>query len=339
MFTINLDRSLFTPEKKIIASDAEFTITASRYAKGVESLVLANSRGFIEILPYMGQVLWNAEFDGKSLRMKNMFSEPNPASEIVDTYGCYAFHSGLLAAGVPSPEDTHALHGEFATATMDKAWLEIDDDAVRLVSSYEYVRGFGNHYLAKPSVTLRAGSAMFDIGMYVRNLSEYAPMPLQYMCHINHAFVDDGVMSESLPEGSFKLRRTVPAHVSPTPRWTELNEAILNGEIDGSSLSAATEFDPEIVYLADNLAEHGETAEFELLAPDGTVYATRFSTAEFSTATRWLLYNADQQVAAFVLPGTSRPEGFLAAKAAGTLINLAAGESRTFSVTTGIKEA
>ena len=55
-------------------------------------------------------------------------------------------------------------------------------------------------------------------------------------------------------------------------------------------------------------------------------------------ATRWLLHNPDQKVASFVLPGTSRPEGFLAAKAAGTLIELAPGATRSFHVSTGIKE-
>lgn len=339
MFTLPLQPVQFSAERAVILSNREFTVTTYRYPKGIESLRIENSRGYVEVLPFMGQILWDAQFDGHSLRMKNMFREPQPASEIVDTYGCYAFHSGLLAAGVPSPDDDHLLHGEFATAPMDRAWLEVDGGSIRIVSSYEYVRGFGHHYVAEPSVTLRPSCALFDIGMRVENLSAYAPMPLQYMCHINHAFVADGHMRESLPNGAFQLRRTIPAHVTPTDRWKDLNEQILNGQIDGASLSAATEFDPEIVFLADDLPQYGERADFELEAPDGTVYSTSFSTADFSTATRWLLYNEDQQVAAFVLPGTSRPEGFLAAKAAGTLVELEAGQSRSFKVTTGIKEA
>ncbi|MDI8799820.1 hypothetical protein MJM59_29255, partial [Salmonella enterica subsp. enterica serovar Montevideo] len=38
--------------------------------------------------------------------------------------------------------------------------------------------------------------------------------------------------------------------------------------------------------------------------------------------TRWILYNGDQQVAAFALPATCRPEGFLAAQRNGTLLQL-----------------
>ncbi|WP_239519515.1 aldose 1-epimerase family protein [Arcanobacterium phocisimile] len=314
-------------------------VQSFRYATGIETLRLDNSRGYIEILPFMGQIIWDAEFDHTSLRMTNMFSCPQPCQEIVDTYGCFAFHSGLLSAGCPSPADDHPLHGEFPCATMDEAWLEIDDDGtVRVVSSYEYVQGFGHHYWAVPHVEMRPDSAMFDIGMKVTNLSKYAPMPLQYMCHMNYAFVENGVMSENLPAGAFQLRRSVPAHVTPTPRWSEINEQILAGDIDASSLAQAKEFDPEIVFFADDLPQYGERVECELAGENGVVFRTEFSSEELPVATRWILYNADQQVAAFVIPGTSRPEGFLAACEAGTLIELGAGQTRTFTVTTGIKE-
>ncbi|QJC22544.1 aldose 1-epimerase family protein [Arcanobacterium buesumense] len=339
MLTIPLQRNQFTNVWQPIVTSEDIKVRSYRYDTGIETLRLENSRGYIEVLPFMGQIIWDAEFDDTSLRMTNMFSRPQPCKEIVDTYGCFAFHSGLLAAGCPSPEDNHPLHGEFPCATMDEAWLEIDDDGtVRIVSSYEYVQGFGHHYQAVPHVSMRPGSSMFDIGMKVTNLSKYAPMPLQYMCHMNYAFVENGVMTENLPEGAFQLRRTVPAHVTPTARWSEINEQILAGDIDGSSLAQAKEFDPEIVFFADDLPQYGKNIECELASEDGVVFRTEFSSEEFPVATRWILYNADQQVAAFVLPGTSRPEGFLAACEAGTLIELEAGQTRTFTVTTGIKE-
>lgn len=336
MLRVNLHREVFGESPRTILETADFKVVAKKYRKGIESLTIKNSRGFVEVLPFFGQIIWDANFDGHSLRMKSMFSEPQPAGEISDTYGCFAFHSGLLAAGCPAPEDTHPLHGEFPTAQMDEAWLEVEPGAVRVVSSYEYVRGFGNHYLAQPSVLLRAASALFDIDLQVQNLSAYAPMPLQYMCHMNYRFVEDGQIRQSLPDGAFSLRRSIPAHVVPTQRWSEINEQIISGAMDGNSLKYAKEFDPEIVYFADGLEQYGEVVRFELSAPDGTTFMTKFATADFPVATRWILYNADQQVAAFVLPGTSRPEGFLAAKAAGTLITLDAGQVRKFSVRTGI---
>ena len=271
--------------------------------------------------------------------MKNMFARPQPAREIVDTYGCFAFHSGLLAGGCPAPEDTHPLHGEFPCAQMDRAWLEIAPDAIRLVSEYEYVQGFGHHYLARPSVRLAAAAARFDIDMDVENRSAYQPMPLIYMCHMNYAYVAGGVMQQNLPDGAFQLRRTIPAHVHPTPAWQAFNEAILNGEVSADTLDRPDCYDPEIVYFADNLAQYGEALEFSLRDPaSGVAFSTRFNSRDFPCATRWILNNPDQQVAAFVLPATARPEGYRAAAAAGTLQWLKAGEHKHFHVNTGIQE-
>lgn len=339
---VPLQRSLFTADPshpQALLSHGELTAAAARYPSGVETLVMTSSRVRLEILPFMGQILWDAVVDGVSLRMDNMFRQPLPAKEITQTYGCFAFHSGLLSAGCPAPEDTHPLHGELSCAPMDAARLEVGEEGIRLVSTYEYVMGFGHHYRADPSVALRAGASTFDIDLSVTNLSAYAPMPLQYMCHMNYAFVPNGRMRQNLPAGAFALRRTVPAHVTPTPRWQTLNDEILAGHIDVDSLEMATEFDPEIVYFADDLPRYGRDLEFTLGAPDGPAFITRFSAADFPVATRWILHNADQRVAAFVLPGTSRPEGRLAAQKAGTLIEFEAGHSRRFHVTTGIKES
>ena len=77
-------------------------------------------------------------------------------------------------------------------------------------------------------------------------------------------------------------------------------------------------------------------SEFSMIAPDGTTFVTRFASAELNYVTRWILYNGDQQVAAFALPATCRPEGFLAAQRNGTLLQLEPQQTRTFTVTTGI---
>ena len=338
MYRINLARESFSAAETILVESPEFTVTGVRYPSGVESVTVHNSRGRVEVLPFLGQMVWDAEFDGVSLRMDSTFRQPKPSTLVEDTYGCFAFHSGLLAAGCPAPEDTHPLHGEFPCADFDEAWLEIDTDSVAVSGRYEYVKGFGDHYQAVPAVRLTAGSAMFDIDLSVTNLSAARTMPLQYMCHMNYAYSDGARMTQSLPDGAFRLRETVPAHVFPTPEWTVLNDAIRTGEVSADVLDAAQGYDPEIVFFADGLGRHGQDLEFRMERTDGITFCTRFSSADFPVATRWLLHNPDQRVASFVLPGTSRPEGFLAAKAAGTLIELAPGATRSFSVSTGIKE-
>ncbi|QRZ61274.1 aldose 1-epimerase family protein [Rothia sp. ZJ932] len=334
---IAIHRETFGDTPRDVFNSSHWQVWAKKYPSGVESLTVQSSRLRVEILPYLGGMLWDAEADGVSLRMKNMFTQPHPVATIQDTYGCFAFHSGLLANGCPSPEDKHPLHGEFPCAPMNRAQLVIHENGTLSVESqYEYVQGFGYHYTAVSSVTFTPDSGRFDIGLAVTNRSTYQRMPLQYMCHMNYAFVPGGTMHDNLDANAFKLRESVPAHVTPTPQWEEINRKILAGEYKADSLEGAEAFDPEIVYFADHLTEKVKDAQFTLTRPDGTAFYTSFATEEFPVATRWILHNPDQSVAAFALPGTSRPEGYLAAQKAGTLIELAPGETRHFTVTTGL---
>ncbi|WP_312952301.1 aldose 1-epimerase family protein [Superficieibacter sp.] len=332
---LTLWRELFSEQPRILLENDDFTVTAFRYASGVEGLRVANARGHLVILPWMGQMIWDAVFDGQDLTMRNMFSQPKPAGEIVETYGCFAFHSGLLANGCPSPEDTHPLHGEMACARMDDAWLELAGDSLRIGGGYEYVMGFGHHYQAQPAVVMHKGSALFDIQMAVTNLASVA-MPLQYMCHMNYAYVAQATFSQNVPDEALTLRESVPAHVKPTEQWLAFNQRILQGEASLEILNEPHYYDPEIVFFADKLDRYASAPEFRMIAPDGTTFVTRFSSADFNYVTRWILYNGDQQVAAFALPATCRPEGFLAAQNNGTLAHLEPQQTRRFSVTTGI---
>jgi len=332
---LTLWRELFSEQPRTLLENTDFTVTAFRYASGVEGMRIANSRGHLVILPWMGQMIWDAEFDGRDLTMRNMFRQPKPAREVVETYGCFAFHSGLLANGCPSPEDNHPLHGEMACASMDDAWLELDGDSLRIGSRYEYVMGFGHHYQAQSEVVLRKDSALFDIKMAVTNLASVA-MPLQYMCHMNYAYVPDATFSQNVPDEALTLRESVPAHVKPTEQWLAFNQRILQGEASLDTLNEPHYYDPEIVFFADNLSAYTDKPEFRMTAPDGTTFVTRFASAELNYVTRWILYNGDQQVAAFALPATCRPEGFLAAQNNGTLLYLEPQQTRTFTVTTGI---
>lgn len=337
MKKIFLDKKMFNKESYTIFKSEEFEVNLFKYPSDIEAMELKNNRGRVIILPYMGQIIWALEFDGNDLRMKNIFKMPHKAKEIVDTYGCFAFHSGLLANGCPSPEDNHPLHGEMSCSDMDKTWLEIDNDYIRVVSEVEYAKGFGNHYIAKPSVTLRAYKSNIIIQMDVTNLSECDDMPLQYMCHMNYAYVQDAKLTQSIPDSAFKIRESIPNHVHPTEKWLKYNEQLKNNPGKLNKLENSEMFNPEIVFFADNLKQYGDDLSFNMELPNGDKFFTEFSSKDFNFATRWLLYNADQQVGAFVLPGTCRPEGFNAAKNNGTLIYLKPKENKTFKVITGVK--
>jgi hypothetical protein len=185
-------------------------------------------------------------------------------------------------------------------------------------------------------VVLRSNSALFAMEMAVTNLAS-APMPLQYMCHMNYAYVPQATFSQNLPEDALTLRESVPAHVKPTEQWLAFNRCLQQGEATLTALTQPAFYDPEIVFFADRLDRYTDAPTFRMHSPDGVTYLTRFSSREFNYATRWILYNGDQQVAAFALPATCRPEGFLAAQRNGSLLTLAPGETRQFHVMTGIE--
>src|SRR5579862_2152726 len=107
-----LPRAGFGEKERVAARFGGLTARLFRYDSGIEAVRLSNARGNVVVLPYLGQMVLSAEFDGVPLAMESMFAEPRPARSIVETYGCLAFHSGLLRNGVPSALDAHELHGE-----------------------------------------------------------------------------------------------------------------------------------------------------------------------------------------------------------------------------------
>lgn len=339
MALVKIYKDDFHPYERMIIKQNDLEVITKKYPTEIESLIIKNARGYVEILPYMGQIIWDVVFDGKSLKLSNIFDMPRPAKTIIDTYGCFAFHSGLLANGCPASDDTHPMHGEFSVARMDEVVLYVDEHSIKVESALNFCQGFGFHYEAKPSVTVYENSSFIDIAMNVKNLT-HAPMPLQYMCHMNYAYFDNAQISSNVPDAAFKLRESIPSHVHPTQNWLAYNEKLKELQLQGKTLTTLNEpamYDPEIVFMADNLREFTAKAVFEMRTEDGAVAFSEFNTEEFPSATRWIMFNEDLKVGAFVLPATCRPEGFNAAKKAGTLIYLATNESRSFNVRTGLR--
>src|ERR1700727_2674425 len=104
---MSLRRSSFGEKEREAARCGGLTASQFRYDTGIEAIRLSNARGSVVVLPYMGQIVWSAKFDGVELAMQSMFREPRPAKVIVETYGCLAYHGGLLRSGVPTPQYTH----------------------------------------------------------------------------------------------------------------------------------------------------------------------------------------------------------------------------------------
>ncbi|WP_241565082.1 hypothetical protein [Paenirhodobacter populi] len=76
--------------ERIIAQGGAFTATAFRYPSGVAALTIRNARGYVTLLPFLGQMIWDAVFDGRRLTMGNVFPFPRAGGSILETmYGWF----------------------------------------------------------------------------------------------------------------------------------------------------------------------------------------------------------------------------------------------------------
>lgn len=339
--TLQLRENFFGEAEHLFADSHGMTAHLFRYDSGIAALRLGNRRGHLVVLPFFGQMIWDAVFDNVDLTMANMFSTPRPTDSIVGTYGCFAFHSGLLHNGCPGPEDSHALHGEMPCAKMDSAGLEFGEDVegpyMAVIGSYEYVMGFGNHYVARPRVVLRPDTALFDIGMSVKNLSG-TEMNLMYMCHVNFAFCKGARIVQPAPftPDATVVRTDVPAHVPRSPDYDALLDNLATDPSVMEVMNEPHRYDPEQVFYIRGLktGPDGKTASL-MKRSEGDGFYITYDPVDFPKTVRWVLANSDQKVCAFALPATAEPEGYTAEKAKGNVQLLKGREERHFSVRLG----
>lgn len=339
--SFTLEKDSFTASERTIAEFDGLKASSFVYPSGIQALRLSNRRGHLVILPFMGQMIWDAVFDGVDLTMKNMFTIPRPASDILGTYGCFAFHSGLLANGCPSADDSHPMHGEMPVAPMDTAVLECGEDEggsfMALAGTREYVMGFGAHYLARPRIKFRPDATLFDIVMDVENLAG-DPMSLMYMCHVNFAFAEDAkiIQPTEFNSENTRVRKVVPAHVPQSPEYLEFLTELVENPGLMETMNEPDRYNPEQVFYLRNLRANstGETATM-MKRVEGDAFHIAYNINEFDHTVRWVLANADQQVCAFALPSTCEPEGLIAETGKGNVRHLNAGERAHFSVQLG----
>jgi Domain of unknown function (DUF4432) len=342
---VDLKRSFFGETERIVLRYGQCTASLFRYRAGVEAIRLTNECGHIIVLPYMGQIVWRAVFDGVELAMQSMFREPRLAKAIVETYGCLAYHAGLLRNGVPSPQDTHVLHGEMPCAEMDEAGVECGTDArgpwIAVTGAREYAMGFGAHYRATPRVVLRADAADFDVVMEVENLSA-APMDLMYLCHVNFAFAEGGriVQPVSFTPEHVVTRTAIPGHVAPNDDYRALLGELAKNPARMEILDEPHRYDPEQVFYIKGLKRGADgLVHFMMARREGDGFTIAWDPESMPHTIRWVLVNSDQRVAAFAMPATCEPEGYLAEKRKGNVRSLAGGAKASFSTHIGYVES
>jgi hypothetical protein len=322
----------FTDAETVLVSCGGLTASVFRYPTGVKGLRIANEVGHISLLPFQGQQIWDATFDGRPLTMVSIFTVPQPTQDYLSNYGGFLLHCGVLGMGNPGPTDVHPLNGELPNATYDEAFLLVgDDDAgpyMALAGTYRGARAFSHHYIAQPTVTLHAGSSRLRVDMTVRNLSR-KNMDFMYLTHINFRPVDGSVLLDTAGKGGESLR-------------------VIDDDLDAATLAKVREdptrhrlvepgsrYDPELVLGLELLADADGLAHAMQLHPTGTADFVSYRPAQFDHAVRWISRSDDRDALGLLLPATAEPDGYLAEKAKGNVKSLPAYAEVNFSLEFG----
>lgn len=336
-----LFRETFTRSESLLIEIGGLRAYAFAYESGVEAVRIASRTGQIVVLPYQGQQIWEAEFGGRSLKMKNFFTEPVASRDLLDSYGAFLYHCGALRMGTPGPEDDHPLHGELPAAPYASAWVVFGGDAggpfLGVSGSYVYARAFGDKYRATPEVRMHEGRGTLDVSMTIENLAHY-PMDLMYMCHVNFLPADNGEIVQAAGWGADDMivRSQIPSHVKPTEKYLKFLESLKKNPEVTRVLRPEDEYNPEVVFYLKNLRYDSEGRTHLLQKhPDGTSDYVSYDVRQLDHTVRWILKHQDQQVNGMALPSTCDPEGYTSEKKKGNVRSLGASQQITFGVRVG----
>ncbi len=338
---IGLLRSMFQEKEKTVVSLGGLTASIIRWDTGVYGVRLSGKEGYVSVLPFMGQQIWDAEMGGRRLTMKSMFDRPKPTDYFLHTYGCFMMHCGALRMGCPGPEDDHQLHGELPCAPYQNAEIIFGrDDAgayIGVTGSYDHDVAFSSHYTARPEVILHEDSAILDINMAIENRASY-PMDLMYMCHINYLPVVGGRIVQSIPwdREHMVVRSSLPEHTPFTDAFADFLKRIVENPKLTETIRAEDEYKPEVaIFIRKPWADEEGWSHFVQVHPDGTGDYVGYKPDELDHSSRWIMRTDDQQALGIALPATCDPEGYTAEKKKGALKSIQGKDSMRFHVRTG----
>ncbi|MCA9836712.1 MAG: DUF4432 family protein [Trueperaceae bacterium] len=338
---IHLVKSQFFEKEKPLLEFGGLSASTFLFDSGVHAVRLKGKRTELILLPFQGQQIWQAVVDGHDLTMKSMFTQPYPTNEYLKTYGGFLIHCGVTAMGVAGPNDTHPLHGELPNAPYQKAFLSLgEDDAGRFIAlggDYQHTVAFSHNYLAKPLTKVYENSNIFTTELIIDNLKK-VEMELMYLAHINYRPLDNGriVYSARQDAEHVRVRRSIPSHITPKAGYVEFIEELARHPEAHHVLKPGLNFDPEIVFFIDYLADDKGWAHSLMVHPDGQGSYMRHKPSQLDHGVRWISRSADQDALGIADPATAEPEGYSAEKAKGNLKIIPAGASWRMDVEMGL---
>lgn len=340
---IYLYKEQFTDLSKTIYQSGTLSADIFKYSTGIEAITLKNDKGYITMLPFMGQMIWDMEFLGHNMVMKSIYDEPEVCYDNYgESYGCFLMHCGLTAMGNPTSQDTHTPHGELPIAKYKKAFIRIGEDQkgkyIALGGVYTHKRAFELDYEFAPECRLYENSSIIDVTVEFRNNKDI-PLEYFYLCHINYLPVDGAELLYTAKRENITVHREVPEGY-PEPAAKNTNDFITRLEKDASIMdnidSQTQSYAPEIVFTCKyDYDSNGEAHTMELL-PDGYSCYVCHRPQELPFGVRWISRTEDEDALGMVLPATAEHKGYIYCKEKGYQRYLNKGQSVTYHIKTGV---
>ena len=341
MNRINLYKEFFVEKERTVFESEGLKATLFKYSTGIEAVKLSNGKGYVTLLPFVGQQIWDMEFLGHNMVMKSIYDEPEVCYNFYgESYGAFLMHCGLTAMGNPTSEDTHTPHGELPIAKYNEAYIIVGEDEkgkyISLSGKYFFKRAFEHNYEFSPECRLYEGASTIEMHI---NITNHKDLPLEYfyLCHINYRPVDGAKLYYTADRKNITAHHEVPEGY---PGGDKTNEYLDRLDKDASIMdtidSATQSYAPEIVFTCKYNADENGNAHTMQLLPDGYACYVSHKPEELPFGVRWIARTTDEDALGMVLPATAQHMGYLYCKEHGLEKYLQPGESLTFHITTGI---
>ncbi len=320
---IHLYAEQFNEKEKVLFESGSLRASIFKFNSGVAAVRLVNDLGEMVMLPFQGQQIWKAVMRGRNLTMQTIFEQPYPTRDFLSTFGGFMLHCGATAIGSPGPLDHHPVHGELPNAPYETAQIVNGQDEngtyIGLTGTYRHQMNFNYNYTAQPLVKLYEGSSIIHISMTLTNLRA-SPLPFMYMAHINFRPVDHARLVYSTPcdPQHIKVRASVPGHMVVKPGYREFIEQLKNHPEEHLVLKPDLNFDPEIVFYVNYLADEDGWSYAMHVHPDGSADLVQQRLTQLNHGICWISRMPDQQ-AIGLEPATAEVDGFTLEKEKGNL--------------------
>lgn len=316
---INFTSAFFTDRPLELLQDGEFTATAFKYETGVCGLKIKNKHCSMVVLPYMGQQIWFAEFDGRSLTQKSIFDQPQATTKFGDNYGGFLLHCGLTNINCAGEGEDYPLHGELPFANYQKTYIGIGRDEkgkyLAVGGTFTYRNSQEYHYTYSPELRLYEGASVVEMYIDIQNHRHQA-LEYMFMCHINWLAIDGSHLIYSAVKDTEHIKVDPTELGGDSPRAVKIREygkLLQKNPMLADVLDSETQcYDPEMCINIKYKADKNGWAHAMQVMPEGDACYVGFRTKELPYALRWFCRTGDEDGIGIALPttGTNRSTAY-----------------------------